>query len=220
MRMQISSSSHDTCSSTSQRFPVIGNITAHEPMAPSRQEVEHFIQQVYLSRYGAKVRGFAPTLLALREDATILAAAGYRSAARESLFLETYLEAPVEEMIGASRGEVIYRSQVVEVGHLSTVRGGEGRRLLQLLGPFLIDEGFDWAVSTVTRELRRLLERLGVAPVVLADADSAALGSQAEDWGTYYEHSPVVLAIDLHRSLDRYLALRSNESPRSSAWEK
>ena len=107
MRMQISSSSHDTCSSTSQRFPVIGNITAHEPMAPSRQEVEHFIQQVYLSRYGAKVRGFAPTLLALREDATILAAAGYRSAARESLFLETYLEAPVEEMIGASRGEVV-----------------------------------------------------------------------------------------------------------------
>lgn len=49
------------------------------------------------------------------------------------------------------------RARIVEVGHLAANRGGESRRLIQLLAPRLAAEGFDWVVGTVTQELRTML---------------------------------------------------------------
>ena len=46
-----------------------------------RVEVEGFVRGVYARRYGARVRGFTPTLVGLRDaDGSIVAAAGYRAA--------------------------------------------------------------------------------------------------------------------------------------------
>jgi hypothetical protein len=91
------------------------------------------------------------------------------------------------------------RSAIVEVGHLAASKAGEGRRLILLLGPHLAAEGFQWVVSTLTEELRNLFVRLGIVPLALGVADPAVLGAQAADWGSYYDHRPLVLAgrIDL-----------------------
>ena len=67
-----------------------------------RTSVESFIQSVYASSYGATIREFAPQLVCLKANGKVIAAAGYRLAT-EPLFLERYLDRPVEQLLGSSR---------------------------------------------------------------------------------------------------------------------
>ena len=89
------------------------------------------------------------------------------------------------------------------LGAETWTRAGEGRRLVHCLGQHLLDEGFSWVVSTVTRELRKLFLRLGVAPLALGVADPHALGDERLRWGRYYEHEPVILAGYLPQAMSR-----------------
>lgn len=180
------------------------SLTLHPHSDARREAVEQSVRAIYARRYGAHVPGFAPMLVALREGESVLAAAGYRPAAAGPLFLESYLPAPVESLIGSQTGATLQRDRIVEVGHLAATRSGEGRRLIQLLGPHLAEQGFDWIVGTVTQELRAMLVRLGIAPLTLGAADPASLGARADVWGSYYEHHPIVLAIHLRRALRQH----------------
>ncbi len=177
----------------------------HHRGDPARDEVESFIRSVYAAHYGADVRGFAPVLVSLRDERDhLLAAAGYRPAADGPLFLERYLENPVQELLdGSATGAAPARDVIVEVGHLAAARAGEGRHLIMLLGPHLATCGFQWVVGTLTEELRHLFIRIGVVPQALGTADPTVLGEHAGDWGTYYDHRPVVLAGHLRQALAR-----------------
>jgi hypothetical protein len=172
----------------------------HSAASPGREQVERFVAAVYQRRFGAVVRQFAPVLVSLHdEQGERVAAAGYRAARLGPLFLERYLSAPVQALLPAAPA----REGIVEVGHLAAVRAGEGRRLIRLLGPHLSSQGFEWAVSTLTQELRNLLVRMGVTPLALGVADPALLGEQAAQWGRYYEHKPLVLAGRLDAATQR-----------------
>ena len=179
------------------------------PEDPQRAEVEAFIRDVYAERFGAALQHFAPCLVALQDDTGLLAAAGFRPADSGPLFLERYLDAPVEQLLPQPS-----RREVGEVGHLAAGRAGEGRRLILMLGPLLAAQGFRWVVSTLTEELRHLFLRLGVAPLALGVADPARLGAEAAAWGRYYAHHPVVLAGSLDAALQ---ALARRQAQRSGA---
>jgi hypothetical protein len=170
--------------------------------APGRRDIEDFIRSVYRRRFDADVRQFAPVLVSLHDaQGEPLAAAGYRGAQLGPLFLERYLRAPVQRLLPAMAGQPVHRERIVEVGHLAAARAGEGRRLIGLLSLQLAGEGFEWAVSTLTQELRNLFLRMGVAPLALGAADPAVLGEQAAHWGRYYQHRPLVLAGRLDTAL-------------------
>ncbi|HEY6134197.1 MAG TPA: thermostable hemolysin [Rubrivivax sp.] len=174
----------------------------HGTGSPGRDEVEAFIAGVYRERFGAAVQQFAPVLVSLHdEDGERVAAAGYRAANLGPLFLEHYLEGPVQALLPAPPGRTPQRDRIVEVGHLAAARAGEGRRLIRLLGPHLAAQGFEWVVSTLTQELRRLFVRMGVTPLALGVADPSVLGDQASQWGSYYDHRPLVLAGRLDAAL-------------------
>ena len=176
----------------------------HPDGDPRRLQVEDFIRQVYARRFGARVTHFAPVLVSLRDRAgTLVAAAGYRHAAQGPLFLERYLDAPVERVLARHDEPMAARADIVEVGHLAAGRAGEGRRLIYLLGPHLAALGFQWVVGTLTQELRQMFVRIGVVPLELGPADSAALGPDAKEWGSYYDHGPLVLAGHLPDALQR-----------------
>jgi len=169
---------------------------------PQRAAVQAFVRGIYAQRYGADVPHFAPWLVALHDhDGEIVAAAGYRAAGAEPLFLERYLAAPVDALLGAEMPQPLARERIVEVGHLAASRAGEGRRLIALLGPHLAAQGFQWVVSTLTEELRHLFVRLGIAPLALGVADPEVLGAEAVHWGSYYDHRPLVLAGQLDVAL-------------------
>lgn len=192
------------------------SLTLHPHSDAQREAVERSVRAIYAHRYGAHVPGFAPVLVALHAGESVLAAAGYRPAAAGPLFLEGYLPAPVESLIGQQTGATLQRDRIVEVGHLAASRAGEGRRLIQLLGPHLAEQGFDWIVGTVTQELRAMLVRLGVAPLTLGAADPASFGATARIWGSYYEHHPIVLAIHLQRALRQHHVRQMRASMRGA----
>lgn len=183
-------------------------LAVHAPGEAGRIEVEGFIADVYRHRFGAQVDQFAPALVAIREHGRIVAAAGYRDAGREALFLEQYLAAPVEVLVAPTAGHAPARSTIVEVGHLAAVPAGMGRQLIARLGPHLAALGYQWVVSTATEELRRLVLRMGIAPQTLGAADPGALGPSAVQWGSYYDHRPVVVAGYLPQVL-RHLQARA-----------
>lgn len=170
-------------------------LTVLRARTSDQQPAKAFIQRIYAERFGARVREFAPTLVCLEEDGRIVAAAGYRLAS-EPLFLEQYLDAPVERLLGGGVDDRrrIDRGAIAEVGHLASCQPGASRRLIAALTVHLRAEGVDWVASTVTAELRRLFLRLGLGAHVLAAATPAALGSNAGDWGSYYDHEPLVMA--------------------------
>ncbi len=197
-------SSHDGADTPDEvRVPAAPRLVVHTPDDPQRAEVEAYIRGIYASHYGAQVQGFAPVLVSLRDASGIVAAAGYRNAQGGPLFLERYLGAPVESLLGSPADGPVQRQGVVEVGHLASDHPGEGRRLILLLGPHLAAQGFQWVVSTLTAELRHLFVRIGVTPLALGTADPAALGNEAAHWGSYYDHRPVVLAGHLRQALQQ-----------------
>lgn len=169
----------------------------------ARAGIEAFIARVYARRYGARVTQFAPCLAGLRDPLSgqWLAAAGFRRADEAPLFLERYLDAPVEVVLGRHQDQPVSRHEVVEVGHLAAERAGAGRLLIPLLGQHLAEGPSRWVVSTLTQELRYLFVRMGVTPLALGSADPAAVGEGLADWGSYYEHGPVVLAGRLDAAL-------------------
>ncbi len=190
-------------------LPAAPTLAVHAIDDAERAAVEAFISRVYARRFGARVTAFAPVLVSLRDpvDGRILAAAGYRTAREAPLFLERYLHAPVHTLLASPADGPPSRDGIFEVGHLAAERAGEGRRLIFLLGPHLAAEGAQWVVSTLTEELRHLFVRLGIAPLALGRADPAVLGPDAAQWGSYYDHRPVVLAGQLRQAL-RLLARR------------
>src|SRR5688572_28810005 len=175
----------------------------HPPASSRREAVEALVATVYRRRYDAHPPDFAPMLVSLSSGHGPVAAAGYRPAGQGPLFLERYLDRPIEQLLPATRGAATSRSAIVEVGHLAATRVGEGRRLVYCLGQHLMDEGYAWVVSTVTRELRMLFLRLGVTPLALGVADPRALGNERHRWGSYYDHEPMILAGHLPLAMAR-----------------
>lgn len=178
-------------------------LTTHDETNTERPEVEAFIQAVYAKHFGAAVTSFAPVLVSLRDNSGIVAAAGYRPASLGPLFLERYLSSPVEQVLGGPFEQHTIRNATVEVGHLSSNKAGAGKRLILMLGPHLAREGFRWVVTTATAELRHIFSRIGLTPLALGVATPEALGADADQWGSYYDHSPVVVGGFLPQALEQ-----------------
>jgi hypothetical protein len=166
-------------------------LVLYRPADPGRPRLEAFIASVYARSYRARIRQFAPILAAWEDDAGILAAAGFRSAV-DPLFLERYLDQPIEVAVAPSRPP--HRSQIVEVGNFASARAGEGRRLLLALAIHLASQDVQWVAATVTAELRQVVVRLGLGLVALAPAHRDRLGRDASHWGSYFDHDPIVVA--------------------------
>lgn len=171
---------------------------------PLRAAVEAFIAGRYRSAYDARVRQFLPILFALVDgDGAILAAAGARRAGGGPLFVEQYLDAPVETVLCERFRQTPGRDEIAEIGHLSGLGAGNGRRLFPLIADWLEAGGIGWAVFAATAPLRALFARMDVQPLPLAKADRSRLGDVAADWGSYYETDPWVVGgpLELGRSL-------------------
>lgn len=199
----------DALAAAAEEGPAGSGLVVHGPGDPRRGEVEAFIRTVYARRYAARPDRFAPSLMALRDGGgALVAAAGYRRALAATLFLERYLPAPADVMLARCTDGPVPRAAVFEVGHLAARVPGAGRRLIGLVGPHLAAQGCEWVVCTLTRELRHLFMRLGIAPLPLAVAEAAALGADAARWGSYYAHAPQVVAGHLPEVLRRLAEAR------------
>lgn len=162
--------------------------------APYRAQAESFIGDIFKRHYGARVQSFAPNLMLLEDVGRITAAAGWRCAGEDRLFLENYLDDPIETAVARLAGQPVRREAIVEVGNLAADRPGGSVDVILNLARHLDRLGYEWVVFTATRELIGIFRRLGLPPLALAPADASRLGEAAADWGSYYESQPVVVA--------------------------
>lgn len=166
---------------------------------PLRTRCEQFIGARFEHAHGARISHFSPYLLGVRDALDRWrAAAGYTPAEGRRLFLEQYLDAPVEHLLARYGVE---REAIVEVGNLAAASAGMGRTLIPLLARHLDRLGYEWVVFTATRELRNAFARMGLAPLELAPADPARLTDGGARWGTYYDSDPVVVAGRIRHAL-------------------
>lgn len=172
--------------------------------AGGRVALEAFIHATYARAYGADVREFMPLLIALRSTAgEPLAVMGVRSAAAEPLFLEQYLDAPVEQIIPARGGCPVQRERVVELGNLAVAHAGAARWMIVALSAFLRGAGVEWVALTAVPALRNAFHHLGIQLTELAPADAGRLGADRARWGRYYDSAPVVLAGNVAQGCER-----------------
>lgn len=155
----------------------------------NRGAVEHFITDIYAKAYGAHIHVRYPVLMSVRDEAgQILAATGFRHAVDEPLFLEQYLDDPVEQVLQCPR------AQIVEIGNLASDGGGASLYLFAALAVYLNYKGFTQAVVTSTDFLQLRFHQMGLQPKFHTKADPALLLSDGENWGTYYDTQPHVIS--------------------------
>jgi hypothetical protein len=168
-----------------------------------RREAEAFVHDVFARCYGADVATFAPNLALLEQQGRVVAAAGWRSAECGPLFLERYLDAPIEDAVTRLAGQPMQRSRIVEVGNLAADKSGISVQVILLMAEHLDRLGYEWVVFTATRELLGIFSRLGLPLLALAPADPTHLGEEAATWGTYYDTLPIVVAGRIRLGLER-----------------
>lgn len=170
-------------------------ISIHQHFRPERLRVEAYIEATYAEAFSSRIRAHYPTLMSVQDArGEIHAAVGFRLAGAGPLFLERYLDEPIETVLADAIDAQVARAGVAEIGNLASGSAGASLFLFMALARHLNHLGCDHAVATATRQLRRTFGRVGFPTQRLTTADPTRLGAEAQDWGGYYERDPEVLA--------------------------
>lgn len=195
---------------------------------PGRTAAESCIRDRFLDAFGAELDSFLPLLLAMNCGSRLSGVAGISQASRTTLFLEQYLDTPIEQAVaeglarrdsaagsvtgraGAAGSTSVSRDSIVEIGNLVAASNGASLGIFIVLASALHQAGFTHLVFTATEKLRSKFNRLGFETTLLADADPTRLSSgDGVSWGSYYANKPQVVTGELHQAMtaiaDSYL---------------
>ncbi|KAA0980279.1 thermostable hemolysin [Pseudomonas sp. ANT_H12B] len=163
------------------------------PDEPQRPVFEAFIQQRFRKAHGADIRHFMPELFGMSNaQGELCAVAGVRLANSGQLFLERYLDEPIDPLISAAADRPVDRAGIVEVGNLAASDTGSARMSIIAITYLLAMGGLEWVAFTGNIGLVNSFHRLGLKPVTLCAADPERLGDDRHSWGSYYESKPWV----------------------------
>jgi hypothetical protein len=160
-----------------------------------RDALERFIKEGFQRNHGAVVRSFMPVLIGLRDAAgDIVGAAGYRPADLEPLYLEQYLDEPIEREIAKRTDEpASARAQVAEIGNFASRDCVAAAAMVTELGRFIVARRHTWVVFTATSTVRGILRRLGINLIDMGSAERSRIAMTSDDWGAYYSADPRVM---------------------------
>lgn len=170
-----------------------------------------FIRSVYFKEHRATVFCHYERLLALTTDAgRFKSVVGLRRADEARLMVEDYLRMPVEqalmERFSDKTSLSLSRQSIMEIGSLASSDPGAGRKLMLSLVLVLEALNVQWLVVTASRGVRNGLARLGIEMTFLTGAKQGLLHSP-DNWGSYYDNNPQVVAI---RPLREALRLKTD----------
>jgi len=165
------------------------------PRDARRADATALVERVYARVYGAEVKSHYPHFVChAKPDGELASVVGFRFADREPLFLEQYLDVPVESAVSFAFGKDVARNRIVEIGSLAAHKMRQHPCVYAALARHLEPFGVDVAVATVTRRLARVFRVLGFDALPLGEARADRLTHNRECWGTYYDESPFVVA--------------------------
>lgn len=193
-------------------------LLAHSPLtlisteSPQRSLVERFIAREFMTRYNASLQVYLPFLLASFQNEEVNAALGFKLAAEEPLFLEQYLDKPIERSLPANTNSIT-REQIAEVGNLAMSFRAVSPLLFIVVAAILHKAGLSYVVFTATTQVRKLLEKLQLVTDVIGPADPSRLADKGQSWGSYYQHQPIILGGWLNEAVNH---LRKHEVIRAA----
>ena len=167
-----------------------------------RDELEKFIGRRFAEEHQTALCDFLPNLLSLSLREEIIAALGFSFASQKKLFLENYLEQPVELVLSKRLGKEVARKSCVEVGNLAASQSGITIALFIILVCAMANNGFEYLVFTAGSSLRKKFHRIGLEIEMLGKAhENLIKNSSRSDWGSYYENDPAVIYCKLQQAL-------------------
>lgn len=171
------------------------DVTAVGRQDADRAALEAYVRTAFNRSHDADVSTFMPTLLAFRDGAgSLRGVLGIRSAADAPLYLENYLDRPVEQAIVAAGYHPVERDEVIEVGNLAAGSCLAAVRMVAQMPVQLMNRGYSWIVFTATSTVHEILMGLGAPLVELGRADPLRVARQGDKWGRYYDNDPRVYA--------------------------
>ncbi|WP_085297187.1 thermostable hemolysin [Cognaticolwellia mytili] len=159
-----------------------------------RAEVESFIRHGYQKSYKANISIAMPFLLSVSEG-KLKAALGIRSAS-SPLFIEQYLDVPINEL-DLFKSQHIQRNDIVEIGSLYSNSKRFTVPLFLVTAIALFCLGFKYMVFSGTEIVIGIISKAGINCQYICDADAELLNESGDEWGSYYETSPKVVALSL-----------------------
>ncbi|SER12622.1 Thermostable hemolysin [Azotobacter beijerinckii] len=190
---------HEPLALIGRQRPLSVHLVKQSPDSARRRELEAFIRARFVDYYAARIHHFMPCLLGFEDDVgQVQAVVGLRPADdTEGLFLERYLDEPIESVISKRTGLAVARRDIVEVGNFAARGPGGARLMITALTDLLDVQGFRWVVFTGTAMLLNSFGRLDLSMVELGLADPARMGADLADWGHYYDTHPQVMAANI-----------------------
>jgi hypothetical protein len=183
----------------------------HEERCMTAPDPQDLVRRRYGEVFGAALTPVFSNWRHRGADHAAGAALGYQRAGAAPLFLEAYLDRPIEQVVSEALGRPIERSSVVEIGNFAA---DNALHMIELWGAAANDLGSDSeiAVATLTAPLRKMFARIGLPVRVLAPARLEALAGDGRDWGSYYDSDPqVCMGVIAHgqQAIAQFLARRS-----------
>jgi len=164
---------------------------------PGRSYLESYISSKYQQTHNALIREYLPILVGIHNSDELLGAFGLRPGQYRPMFLEQYLDSPIEQQVASFSKQPVDRCALIEIGNLAITRKGIGPFLMVVMARALAQAGYEWMVFTVTEQVERLMKRLGFKPHYLVNADPNCLNGDKSLWGSYYENNPRVMVGNL-----------------------
>ena len=191
--------------------PLMKSLHKSSDLSTSHAAAIDMIQTQYRKHFSCQLQHSLPYSLSQldHEQHQILACTGYQPASEGALFLEQYLDGPVEDSLQRLTNDHVSREHIVEIGGFAVGHKRHALPFMLLLAPTLADLGFKTVVCTVTRPMQSCLRKLGIVSTLVADADPARVDTSNNAWGTYYDLKPVVLAGDIGTNIDKIRPLMS-----------
>lgn len=160
--------------------------------------ISAFIRESYSHAYHAALPRCMPWLLGLYDaNGELKAACGVQPALMGRIYLEQYLDMPVEAVLSARLPHPVSRDLIVEIGNFAARDGASARIMYAALCLLLNQYRYSWIVFTGTKKIRNTFFRLNLQPIMLMHADPSRLGEAAREWGEYYQHDPQIMAGEL-----------------------
>ncbi|MHA7591212.1 thermostable hemolysin [Yersinia ruckeri] len=133
--------------------------------------LKQYIQREYSREFNAIIPHFLPHLLGLyRADGVLVGACGLNRGDSGALYLERYLDAPIEMIIATQTRRSVLRHRLVEIGNFACSESGDARIMFAAICRLLCENQLDYVVFTGTRKLRNIFHRLNLNPLELAPA--------------------------------------------------
>lgn len=132
----------------------------------------------------------------------IVGAVGYQ-VADLPLFLEQYLERPVEAEIGALTGHQPNRASLVEVGGFAVSSREHAMPLMLALAEQLDGLGLETVVCTASGPIRCCMAKAGLQTTVFGEAQPDKVDTSKNAWGRYYDTRPKLVFGDISEGRSR-----------------